>query len=89
MTVEEILSATRAVRALVKRELTDQEIDHDKRKGRAGVEELLKKARDFRSTLQFETTDEEINEAKRQGRVGNEAAESSCGNPSRGAAIST
>jgi hypothetical protein len=42
MTVEEILAAARSVRAQVKRELTDEEIDYDKRQGRAG-EELLKR----------------------------------------------
>ena len=62
--VSEILAAARAVRAKVKRELTDREIDQSKKDGR-----LIETARRFRSTLTFETNDEEIAEAKRQGRL--------------------
>ncbi len=65
---KEILAAARAVRAHVKRELTDQEIDEAKRQGRANVIEVLDTARRLGSTLAFEATDEKINETKRQGR---------------------
>jgi multidrug efflux pump subunit AcrA (membrane-fusion protein) len=60
---KDILIKARAVRAQVKRELTDLEIDQYKREGR-----LLDTGRRFRSSLTFETTAEEISKAKRQGR---------------------
>ena len=62
-TANDILNKARAVRAQVKREPTDIEIDQDKRNGR-----LLETARRFRSTLTFETTAEEITKAKLHGR---------------------
>lgn len=62
--VRKILADARAVRAQVKRELTDEEIAQFKSEGR-----MLETARRFRSTLTFEATDEEISEAKRHGRL--------------------